>query len=706
MSLYQELKRRNVHRVVLAYIAGGWLIVQVAETLLPAFGFEPEALQVILIALAIGFFPALILSWKFEWTPSGLVRDDNVAPAQRGQSSKTLDRAITVVLLIAVVYFAVDKFMAGNGTTPPEIDKSIAVLPFANRSEQQADEYFTEGMHDELLTRLSHISELKVISRTSMMQYRGTDKSIPVIGEELSVATVLEGGVQRSGDQVRINVQLIDARTDEHLWAEVYDRELTAENLFAIQSEISTAIAESLEATLSPEERTRVFDLPTVSLDAYNHYLRGRQLMESRTRAGLKQALEEFEQAAEIDPDFALAWVGIADSVQLGGGEHNDEAGRLDMVEAAAQRALALDDQLGEAYASISIVYGSRGEHEKEIAALEKAIELSPNYAQAYLWYANSLHGEDRYEKGLALLYKAAELDPRSSLIKGNIAGRLMEMGREEEARDVVEGLLRIDPATGYQILAGIDSRSGRLAEAVRSLQRLAELDPGSGRSLGSLAMAYLTLGELESASGVLQQMEDSAGSANPRYLQLAFNYQLARGDYEAAIGILDALPEPMQAHPYTMEVYLRAYLLSGDFAAARETSLKLMPAFADPALWQQEITDQQVTECEMAGAMHEAGDDTGRELLRLFIRNYEAGLASKVPDSGTSRSMIHCYLIEGSHDKALDILEREIAGELLLDWWFVRRLPWWTLVEDNARYQELVNTIDGVLEEQRAMLQ
>jgi len=302
-------------------------------------------------------------------------------------------------------------------------------------------------MHDELLTRLSRIAAMKVISRTSVLRYRDTEKTIPEIARELSVATILEGGVQRSGNQVRINVQLIDAHTDEHLWAEIYDRELTAENLFAIQSEISTAIAGALEAALSPEEKSRVYDLPTSNLDAYNHYLRGRQWLAARGRQDLEKALVEFARATEIDPEFALAWVGVADSdhllFEIGVG---DRFGHRESHKHAVEKALALNDQLGEAYTSLAFNYGDWGEIEKEKTALQKAIELNPNYAQAYLWYANIQRGAERAENRLSLLYKAAQLDPLSSIVQLNIATELHNLGREEDARQRLHQLSQMDP--------------------------------------------------------------------------------------------------------------------------------------------------------------------------------------------------------------------------------------------------------------------
>jgi len=384
VSLYSELKRRNVFRVAAAYIVVGWLILQVADIIFDFIHAPDWAGKAVVALLVLGFTPALAIAWIFEVTPEGVRRDDGTSHDDGHHRARRLDIiTIVAVLIVAGITFW-EQMQPGPKPEPaaavaeapesapleavaparveqerpaqPIVENSIAVLPFANRSAEPESTFFVDGVHDDLLTQLARIGSLKVISRTSVMKFRDTDKTIPEIARELAVAAILEGGVQRSGNQVRINVQLINAHSDEHLWAEIYDRELTTENLFAIQSEISTAIAESLQATLSPEERDRVYDLPTSSLEAYNHYLRGRQSMASRTTEGLRRALGEFEQATEIDPEFALGWVGIADAVHL-----LFEHGGIDRFEhqalhkEAAEKALALNDQLGEAYTSLAL---------------------------------------------------------------------------------------------------------------------------------------------------------------------------------------------------------------------------------------------------------------------------------------------------------------------------------------------------------------
>ena len=294
MSFFAELKRRNVVRVGIAYVIGGWLLLQLTDVLSQLLALPEVVGRIIVLLVAIGLPVALFFAWAFEMTPEGVKREKDVDRSQSitNVTGQKLNNVIIGVLVVALTYFAIDKFLLAPDRAQPESDhlsqqtagqsttaeekkaltpieaaaeaeaiisrQSIAVLPFDNRSNREEDQFFTDGIHDDLLTTIARIGSMKVISRTSVMEYKGTTKKIPEIAAELGVANILEGGIQRSGDQVRINVQLIDANTDEHLWAEIFDRELTAENLFAIQSEISQAIASALQATLSPEEAERI----------------------------------------------------------------------------------------------------------------------------------------------------------------------------------------------------------------------------------------------------------------------------------------------------------------------------------------------------------------------------------------------------------------------------------------------------------------
>ena len=268
-GLFEELKRRNVVRVGIAYLVAAWLVLQIIDVVLENLPVPPWVMQVILLLTALGFPFAIVFAWAFELTPEGLKRERDVDRSKSitPKTGRRLDRLIIVVLVVAVGVLLTDKLLfrevgeaqqavqvKTTDPSPRSSRRSIAVLPFANRSNSADDAFFVDGIHDDILTQLAKISALKIISRTSVMQYRDTEKPMRVIGDELDVATIMEGSVQRAGNRVRINVQLIDADTDEHLWAEVYDRELTAPNIFEIQTEMATAIADVLHASLTGDE--------------------------------------------------------------------------------------------------------------------------------------------------------------------------------------------------------------------------------------------------------------------------------------------------------------------------------------------------------------------------------------------------------------------------------------------------------------------
>ena len=370
-QFFQELKRRNVIRVGIAYIAVAWLVLQVAETLLPVYGFTDAAIRNLVAVLGVGLPVALMLAWKFEWTPAGIFKDsdaDASTPAAR-QDNKRLDRFITLILVVAVAFFAVDKFVldpsrdARNIEAATEMgraaallkvlsDKSVAVLPFVNRSPRDDDVYFVDGIHDDILTQLARIGSLVVTSRTSVEQFRGTKMSMKDIGAELGVRAILEGGVQRSGDRVRINVQLINAADDEHLWAETYVRELTAANIFGVQADIASAVAEALRAALLPEEEEALAATPTESMQAYDLYLLGRFHWRKRTKEAIDIARGHFENAIEQDPNYVLALSGLADSYTLlveYGNMTGEDA--YPLAQQAVDQAMAIDDSVSEVWA-------------------------------------------------------------------------------------------------------------------------------------------------------------------------------------------------------------------------------------------------------------------------------------------------------------------------------------------------------------------
>jgi TolB-like protein len=434
LSLFNELKRRNVFRVAIAYIIMAWLVMQVADVILNNIVAPGWVFHVLLLFLAIGLPFAVFFAWAFELTPEGLKREHEVDRQQpiTSQSGRKLDRTIIVVLLLAVAWFAWDRFRveepasqqesmeqqtsaSANGAGHPSTPV-VAVLPFKATGSDDGG-FLASGLHHDLLTRLAKLNAFSVLSRTSMMEYADTTKNMRQIGEELGAGYILEGGVQSHGDRVRINAQLIDAPADKHLWAEIYNRELTAANLFDIQAELAVAIANELQATLSPADRKIVEDVPTLNTAAYNAYLRGLQLWETRGYVGTRDrdAVEAFEEAVRLDPEFALAWARLSTArIRVAAGSSDPKIPEAALTALAKSRALQpglLEAELAWA----EYLYRVMFEYGQALEALEALGERAAGSVDAMRLRAWLNRRLGRYEEAYSAMQQASRLEPRSA---------------------------------------------------------------------------------------------------------------------------------------------------------------------------------------------------------------------------------------------------------------------------------------------------
>jgi TolB-like protein/Tfp pilus assembly protein PilF len=550
LQFFEELKRRNVFRVGIAYVVTAWLVVQVVETIFPAFGFGDGAIRTAVIVLAIGFPIALIFSWLFELTPEGLKRDrdvDRSASVSR-HTGKKLDRAIIVVLALALGYFAIDKFVIDpardaareemiteRARTEAVIgsfgDNSLAVLPFVNMSNDVENEYFSDGVAEEVLNLLAKIPDLRVISRSSSFSFRGKDIDIPSIAEQLNVALVLEGSVRRYGNQVRITAQLIEARSDTHLWSETYERELV--DVFAIQDEISAAIVESLRDTIDLEADEAPRTAAAVSIEAHDAYLRGQYLLAKREVGG---AAREFEKAISLDSEYALAHAQLAIAYWLGGDER---------APAHVDRAMALDPSIAEAHAAAGLMSWDGQDFQGALKHFERAIQINPSYADVYTWMANMLQfSQGRYAEAFALREKAVQLDPLSWPARVNYIITLMDMNRLAEADRELEKLASLAPAE-YAAHRGIRlSQGGNWANFALGLLDAMQITPDSGRFRFSLAYSLAIIGLEDEALAAREEADPDLLRllGKPRQAVAAVEANLAedsvsRGD-RAAVGL------------------------------------------------------------------------------------------------------------------------------------------------------------------------
>jgi TolB-like protein/cytochrome c-type biogenesis protein CcmH/NrfG len=734
MSLFDELKRRNVFRVGIAYLVGGWLLLQLTEVLSELLKLPEQVGPVVVSIVIIGLPIALFFAWAFELTPEGVKREKDVDRNQSitPQTGKKLNNTILVLMALAIAYLLFDKFSekgpeplsressaevndAGNGnadSTQVEVEsvisrQSIAVLPFDNRSDQKSDEYFVEGIHDDLLTNLARIGSLKVISRTSMTQYKETEKTIPQIAGELGVATIMEGAVQRSGNTVRINVQLIDAQTDEHLWAEIFDRELTAENLFSIQTEISRSIAEALKATLSSEEELQIERRPTENLAAYNAYLRGRHAMARRNSESLQSALYEYRRAVELDPQFSLAWVGVAEATNLSGlyGDLNPDDRRI-LTQEAANRALAIDPTLGEAYVSLGAIYSLNHEFDQAKQAYQRAIELSPNYATAYHWYSTLLRNwRTRSREALEMSAKAQELDPLSSIIRTDAAELRIFLGDYERARLLLREVIDLDPdfVPVYSTLAELELEHGRYDRFTEWNSIALGKDP---HSVANLVERYFTLLELglDEQSGQVRETIENIKNDHASLLFMAAFSSVLNGTQTATIENANFLASKL-AFPWGQFQAGVAHGFAESYDRARELMVSAYPGYLDPEQWQDllERYDDQV--CMAGFVLTRTGDEElGRKLLQKAVTYLQETLPLHIKHADRFR-ISHCYAALGNVDDTIISAQAMVEDNHIGGWKFLTSWPAMRLVADHPRFIALDQTVTAELARQAELV-
>ena len=481
---FAELKRRNVYKVAVAYAVVGWLLTQMATSTFPVLEIPNWAIKLVIALVLLGFPIALILAWAFELTPEGIKRAEDVSQAEAFSSRKRGKWMIAVVVVAMAALALLIMQLVKNRSRSASVEipsnnaipeKSIAVLPFDNLSGNPENAYFTEGIQEEILTRLAKIADLKVISRTSTARYKSSPDNLKEIAKQLSVSNILEGSVQRTADQVHVNVQLIKAASDAHLWAEVYDRKLT--DIFAVEAEIAKTVADTLRAKLTGQEEHAIAARPTENPEAHQLYLKGRYFWNKRTDEGLRNSIEYFNQAIEKDPNYALAYAGIADSydvlffysaVRIAPKEAFPKAKR------AALKALAIDNTLGEAHNALAYAlfeyYWDFAGAEKEF---RRAIELNPNYATARHWHSEYLSATGRHPEAINEIKRAQQLDPLSLIINSNVGLTYYKARQYDEAVKQLRSTLAMDQNFGpsHEFLVFTYEASGNYEGAIAERQ-------------------------------------------------------------------------------------------------------------------------------------------------------------------------------------------------------------------------------------------
>jgi TolB-like protein/Tfp pilus assembly protein PilF len=543
-SFFGELKRRNVYKVAVAYAVVAWLLIQAASIFFPAFNAPQWAMQIVILILVIGFPIALVFSWAFEITPEGIKLESEVPPSQ-SITRKTGRKIVAVTTVLAVIaaglfVFQLLRARSTSLSAASITNKSIAVLPFDNLSRDPDNAYFVEGIQDEILTRLAKIADLKVIARSSTQRFQNK-ADLPQIAQQLGVAHLLEGSVQKVNDQVRINVQLIKAANEAHLWAEVYDRKLT--DIFAVESEIAKTIADALQAKLTGSEQHVIAARPTENTEAHQLYLKGRFFWNKRTGNDLKKSLDYFQQAIAADPNYALAYAGVADAyVFLPGYTAGTPRDCYPKAMAAAKKALELDDTLAEAHTTLALaLWYYDFDFSQANREFQRAIDLNPNYATAHQQYGNNtLSALGRFDDAIAEGKRAVELDPLSLVINADLGMNYYYARRYDEAVTQLRKTLEMDPGYYYahvnlgQVLAAKRAYD----EAISEYQKARALndDPFV---LGLLGNAYASSGNKTEALKILEQLKEVSRQRYVSMYGFAIVY-LALGDKQEALRWLE----------------------------------------------------------------------------------------------------------------------------------------------------------------------
>jgi adenylate cyclase len=527
-AFFAQLKRRNVYKVAIAYGVVAWLLMQIASQIFPFFEIPNWAVRLVVLLLIIGFPVALILAWAFELTPEGIKRTeaaDDAAP----QPSK--NRAWIYVVIVAAV-LSIGLFFFGRYTAPKvsgsseSLAKSIAVLPFDNQNRDPDTDYLSDGIPESIINSLSQLPQLRVMARSMVFSYKGKDVDPRKVGHDLGVGALLMGRLIQQGDNLAIRTELVNVADGTEIWGQQYNRKLA--DVFAVQEEIAREISEKLRLKLSGAERQQLAKRPTENIKAFQYYIQGRGYISRRTREDLLTAIRYFEKAIEEDPNYALAYAGLADAYGTLGfyGYIPPIEGRR-KEEEAARKALTLDDNLAEAHAALGAAYVAFAPSTFSLAdrELRRAIELSPSLALAHSYLGNSLVRQGRIDEGVEQLLKARELDPLSSIIARNVAvpyylkrdyGRALELLRQAN---------ELGPAFTTTWEIGVYIQNKLFNETLAELEKAKRERKNDSILIYDTGMVYAAQGKHAEALQVIKELEEISGANLSQALWIAKIY-------------------------------------------------------------------------------------------------------------------------------------------------------------------------------------
>ena len=709
-----ELRRRNVIRVAATYALIAWIIIEAGSVLLPTFGAPDGAFQVLRDCRYWRLFPGAGPGLDIRVNPGGReTRKGSRSDVHRRASPETRQRMNVVIIGLLVVALTVSitfnvtdirsgvDFNAGSAG-----GNRIAVLPFLDLSDNDDNSSLADGIHNDLLTTLASNKSLKVISQTSVMRYRGKTIDIRQIGEELGVDTILEGSVQRAGDTVRINMQLIDARTDEHLWADKYDRNLTMSDIFEIQKDISASIARELRATLTPQDEGRLARIPTDNLVAFSLYSKATRDMALRLLPNALAARSQFEEAIALDPDFAEAHAGLATSVLLL--YINDQAVERDEAFAIAEEeieiALALNPDLADAYAARGLlkmtVWGETrvGDENVEAAtAFNNALDLNTNHAYAYMWFASLRAEEGEISQAIDLYEKSKEVDPLGRIPYANLPGLYAQKGQNDEAlRSLVQAMeLHPEWPTPYEYMAMHLVALGRLDESLAWMDRAKELTDNPIMTNSMDAGIYVAFEEYDRARKVFAELPPENPMADFADGILLLIDRDIRGALEFMLAVVEEKPDQPR---YIYGIISSIALVAGDFDIAEKFTLLGTPVLTSDA-------DLVIDRYSLGGVMQLAyiakqrGDtQKAHELLTSALPVIQG--QPRLGMGGHGIVDVQIYALLGRADDAISAFREAVAegyrSQIPYNIWPARDDPFLKSISNDQRFVAILDVMNA----------
>jgi len=716
-SFFKELRRRGVLQTIVMYIVGAWIILQASDVLFPGAGIPDTAIKYVFVGAVLGFPLVLVFGWMYDISSKGILRTphadagDTGAPLHRFDVALLSGLAITMLVLIGGVSAKVlgEVGLAEVITDDvPIAENSIAVLPFVNLSSDIENDYFGDGIAEELLNQLANLTSLQVAARTSSFYFKGKNEPVQSIGRQLGVRTVLEGSVRRAGNKIRVTAQLINAADGYHLWSNNFDREVG--DVFAIQEEIARAITESLKVEIQGKESRQLATVPTESFEAYDFYLLGQHYREKRNPEDLDKSIELFEQALELDDRFAPGYTALALSYLYQA--YYDDLPAENVAELAnplLERALELDPNLARTYATRASILLLLGDFKTAEAGYRRALELQPSYSGAWANLGFSLVRQSRLKEAAQAYDKSEALDPLNANMKFNIGAMHMLTGRYDDGLEAFETVMRLAPARTRTENAIVhwSIAYGRYEEAAQWMLKVRAREPDSASTPASLGQIYGNLGMWEESwEAVSRAYEKSPDTAS--YLNAVARHRYRTGDHARLTAFVNAEYEkidPLAPSRYSPTNEAR-YFWHGMAALLEGNYVQAVDDLTDSAGGKEGIANAVYDEINalkyLAFTYQKQGRDEDAEVLLhrcldLAQEALEQGWATPTIYYRTAR----VYALLGDTDSAMSYLQTavdkgwRIAASLERD-------PLWSGVQDDARFQNFVIAVNSDIQRQR----